>query len=133
MPRNKTITDDEIITIARTLFLKNGINASTRDIAKAAGISEAVIYQRFGTKEDFFFATMKLPKTELDSIFCIRAGKGKVVENLICISLRIVNYFREAMPVFLTLISHPSPKKQNQSQRVRRTGGPTQSRENVLF
>jgi hypothetical protein len=28
---------------------------------------------------------------------------------------------------------YPSPKKQNQSQRVRRTGGPTQSRENVLF
>jgi AcrR family transcriptional regulator len=79
MPRHKTITDDEIITVARTLFLKNGINASTRDIAKAAGISEAIIYQRFGTKENFFFAAMKLPETELD-----------------------------AMPVFLTIISHPS-------------------------
>ena len=108
MPRNKTITDDEIITIASTLFLKNGINASTRDIAKAAGISEAVIYQRFGTKEDFFFAAMELPKIELDSIFCIQTGEGKVIENLICISLQIINYFREAMPVFLTLISHPS-------------------------
>ena len=108
MPRNKTITDDEIITVARTLFLKEGINASTRNIAKVAGISEAVIYQRFGTKEDFFFTAMKLPKTQLDEIFCIQAGKGKVVENLVCISLRIVNYFREAMPVFLTLISHPS-------------------------
>jgi AcrR family transcriptional regulator len=53
MPRNKTITDDEILTVARTLFLKEGVNASTRDIAKQAGISEAVIYQRFGTKEDF--------------------------------------------------------------------------------
>ncbi|EKE96356.1 helix-turn-helix transcriptional regulator [Tolypothrix sp. LEGE 11397] len=35
------------------------MNASTRDIAKKAGISEAVIYQRFGTKEDLFFAAMK--------------------------------------------------------------------------
>ncbi len=108
MPRNKTISDDEIITIARTLFLKNGINASTRDIAKAVGISEAIIYQRFGTKEDFFFTAMELPKIELDSIFCIQMGEGKVVDNLICISLRIVDYFREAMPIFLTLISHPS-------------------------
>lgn len=108
MPRNKTITNDEIITVARTLFLENGINASTRDIAKAAGISEAVIYQRFGTKEDFFFAAMKLPETELDTIFSIQAGEGKVIENLVYMSLRIVDYFREAMPVFLTLISHPS-------------------------
>jgi AcrR family transcriptional regulator len=108
MPRHKTITDDEIITVARTLFLKNGINASTRDIAKAAGISEAVIYQRFGTKEDFFFAAMKLPETELDAIFSIQAGEGKAIENLVYMSLRIVDYFRKAMPVFLTLISHPS-------------------------
>ncbi len=108
MPRNKTITDDEIIKVARTLFLKNGINASTRDIAKAAGISEAVIYQRFGTKEDFFFTAMALPETKLDAIFCIQAGEGTVSENLVCMSLQIVDYFREAMPVFLTLISHPS-------------------------
>jgi AcrR family transcriptional regulator len=108
MPRNKTITDDEIITVARTLFLKNGINASTRDISKAAGISEAVIYQRFGTKEDFFFAAMKLPETELDAIFSIQAGEGKAIKNLVYMSLRIVDYFRNAMPVFLTLISHPS-------------------------
>jgi AcrR family transcriptional regulator len=108
MPRHKTITDDEIITVARTLFLKNGINASTRDIAKAAGISEAIIYQRFGTKENFFFAAMKLPETELDAIFSIQAGEGKAIKNLVYMSLRIVDYFRDAMPVFLTIISHPS-------------------------
>jgi AcrR family transcriptional regulator len=108
MPRNKTVSDDEIITVARILFLKNGIKASTKDIAKAAGISEAIIYQRFGTKEDFFFAAMKLPKTQLDIIFRIQAGEGKVAENLVDISLQILDYFREAMPVFLTLISHPS-------------------------
>lgn len=108
MPRNKTISDDEILAVARTVFLKEGVNASTRDIAKQAGISEAVIYQRFGTKEDFFFTAMKLPQARLDAIFCIRTGEGSVVNNLECMSLRIVDYFRELMPVFLTLISHPS-------------------------
>ena len=108
MPRKKTITDDEIIIVARTFFIKEGINASTRDIAKAAGISEAVIYQRFGTKEDFFFTAMQLPKTKLDEIFGIQAGEGEVIDNLVGVSLQIINYFREAMPVFLTLISHPS-------------------------
>ncbi len=108
MPRNKTITDEEILAVARKLFLDKGINTSTRDIAKGAGISEAVIYQRFGTKEDFFFAAMKLPKAELDAIFSIKVGEATVIENLEYMSLRIIDYFREVMPVFLTLISHPS-------------------------
>lgn len=108
MPRNKTITDDEILTVARSLFLKEGVNASTRDIAKKAGISEAVIYQRFGTKEDLFFASMKVPEAQLDSIFDIQPGKGEVVKNLEYMSMQIIDYFREVMPIFLTLISHPS-------------------------
>lgn len=108
MPRNKTITDDEILVVARSLFLKEGAIASTRDIAKKAGISEAVIYQRFGTKEDLFFAAMKLPKAQLDLIFDIQPGKGGVVENLEYMSMQIIDYFREVMPIFLTLINHPS-------------------------
>ncbi len=117
MPRKKTISDDEILAVARTVFLKEGVNASTRDIAKLAGISEAVIYQRFSTKEDFFFAAMKLPEARLDTIFCIQSGKGNVVENLDFVSLQIIDYFREVMPVFLTLISHPSFNMQTFLQR----------------
>lgn len=108
MPRSKTITDDEILTVARSLFLKEGVNASTRAIAKKAGISEAVIYQRFGTKQAFFFAAMKLPEAGLNKIFDTQPGEGQVVENIERISLKIIAYFREVMPVFLTLISHPS-------------------------
>jgi AcrR family transcriptional regulator len=119
MPRNKTITDDEILTVARILFLKEGVSASTRDIAKQAGISEAVIYQRFGTKEDLFFTAMKLPDARLDAIFHIQIGEGDVVENLECVSLQIVDYFREVMPVFLTLISHPSFNMQSFLERHR--------------
>lgn len=84
------------------------MNASTRDIAKKAGISEAVIYQRFGTKEDLFFAAMKLPEAQLDLIFDIQPGLGDVVKNLEYVSRKIIEYFREVMPIFLTLISHPS-------------------------
>lgn len=108
MARNKTITDEEILAVARSLFLKEGAKASTRTIAKIAGISEAVIFQRFSTKEDLFFAAMILPSAQLEAIFNIQPGEKQVTANLISVSLQIVNYFREVMPVFLALVSHPS-------------------------
>lgn len=108
MPRNKTVTDEEILAVARSLFLKDGVKASTRTLAKMAGISEAVIFQRFGTKEDLFFAAMVLPEAELEAIFDIHPGQQQVTANLELVSLKIVAYFREVMPVFLSLISHPA-------------------------
>jgi AcrR family transcriptional regulator len=108
MPRNKTISDDEILAVARSHFLQAGVGASTRKIAKAVGISEAVIFQRFGTKEDLFFAAMTLPAAQLENFLKAQAGEQSVVENLETASLQIMDYFREVMPVFLSLITHPS-------------------------
>lgn len=117
MPRNKTITDDEILAVARLFFLREGAKASTRILAKTAGISEAVIFQRFGTKEDLFFAAMVPPQAQLESIFKVQPGHQQVSTNLKLVSLQIVLYFREVMPVFLSLISHPSFDMQTFLQR----------------
>lgn len=108
MTRSKTVTDAEILAAARSLFLEVGVKASTRKIAKAAGISEGVIFQRFKTKEDLFFAAMVPPEARLDKIFRIPPGEGQVPENLKFMSLQIVDYFREVMPTFITLIGHPA-------------------------
>jgi AcrR family transcriptional regulator len=108
MPGRKTIADDDILTVARSFFLRDGINASTRTIAEEAGISEAVIFQRFGTKNNLFFAAMVPPKADLDSIFMNQPGKGSVVGNIERIALRLFDYFQQVMPVFVSLISHPS-------------------------
>ncbi|XZN93305.1 MAG: TetR/AcrR family transcriptional regulator [Microcoleus sp.] len=108
MPRHKTVTDEYILAVARSLFLKEGAKASTRTLAKMAGISEAVIFQRFGTKEDLFFAAMVPPEAQLEVIFSVQPGQKQVTTNLKSVSLQIVVYFREVMPVFLSLISHPS-------------------------
>lgn len=108
MPRNKTITNEEILAAARSLFLKEGAKASTRTLAKTVGISEAVIFQRFGTKEDLFFTAMVPPEAQLEAIFSVQLGENQVTTNLELISLQIVAYFRKVMPIFLSLISHPS-------------------------
>jgi AcrR family transcriptional regulator len=108
MPRRRTVSDEDLLRVARTAFLRDGINASTRTIAQEAGISEAVIFQRFGTKNDLFFAAMVPPAAELDTLFDIVAGRGSVVENVERVGVRLLDYFMEVMPVFIPLVSHPS-------------------------
>ena len=117
MTRSKTVSDEEILRAARSLFLEAGIKASTKEIAKTAGISEAVIFQRFKTKEELFFAAMVPPSAQLDKIFNVQPGDNQIPENLELISLQIVEYFREVMPVFLTLIGHPAFNMQTFLQR----------------
>jgi AcrR family transcriptional regulator len=112
MPRPRTISDEDILAVARVLFLTDGTGASTRVIAKEAGISEAILFQRFGTKERLFFAAMVPPPAKLDEIFNAVPGKGKVTENLQEILLRLLDYFRQVMPLFVTLVSHRSFKFQ---------------------
>ena len=82
-----------------------------------AGISEAVIFQRFGTKENLFFAAMVPPEAQLESIFNVPPDHKQVDTNLKSVSLKIVAYFREVMPIFLSLISHPSFDMQTFLQR----------------
>src|SRR5262245_49808259 len=68
MGRQKTITADEVLRIARNLFRKQGHTVTTREIAHAAGISEAVLYQRFASKDELFFAAMHPRGPDLEQL-----------------------------------------------------------------
>lgn len=107
MGRKKTISDAELLEAARAVFVEKGIGASTKEIAKRAGISEGVIFQRFQTKEDLFFAAMIPPTSgEVRSLLEGEKLHGKALfEHLIC---ALTSYFRTILPTLIPLISHPS-------------------------
>ncbi|NER46832.1 MAG: TetR/AcrR family transcriptional regulator [Symploca sp. SIO1B1] len=99
MGRLPIITNEEILEAAREVFLAQGYTASTLDIAQKAGISEGSIFKRFPTKEKLFLAAMGIPErpewlAELDLL----SGKGNLKENLITLSLQIIEFFREVLP-----------------------------------
>ncbi|MEE2787926.1 MAG: TetR/AcrR family transcriptional regulator [Myxococcota bacterium] len=48
--RPKSITDDELISVARAVFVEHGASASTNTIAQKAGVSQATLFKRFGSK-----------------------------------------------------------------------------------
>ena len=56
-PRTRT-TDPEILDAARAVFLEFGSDATTAAVAARAGISEALVFKRFHTKEALFERAM---------------------------------------------------------------------------
>jgi AcrR family transcriptional regulator len=107
MGRRKLVEDDELLAVAREVFVEQGIAASTREIARRAGTSEAVIYQRHPTKAHLFFAAMVPPASNVEDLFAAPAHDLSVVEQLERIALGMMRYFREVAPILLQLVTHP--------------------------
>jgi AcrR family transcriptional regulator len=108
MGRRKRVGDDALLAVAREVFVEKGIAASTRDIARRAGISEAVIYQRHPTKAHLFFAAMVPPALNVEALLSAPAHDRSVVEQLEGIALGMMTYFREVVPILLRLVTHPA-------------------------
>src|SRR5262245_48299735 len=108
MGRQKTITDDKVLHIARNLFRKHGHTATTREIAQAAGISEAVLYQRFGSKDELFFAAMHPQGPDLEQLLGPMDPPGDALDYLRAVVGRLGEHFAEVIPLALHVITHPS-------------------------
>jgi len=105
MGRPKTISDDDLLAIARVEFLRNGAFGSTREIAKRAGISEAGLFKRYSTKAQLFLAALAPPTPGIEPVIerawaakSARAGTHLIAEALL-------DYFRVAIPMILPLIT----------------------------
>lgn len=66
----------QIVKVATQLFAKNGFKGTTtREIAKKAGISEAVIFKHFSRKEDLY-------KAIIDSRCSEGTGQSRLISHL---------------------------------------------------
>jgi AcrR family transcriptional regulator len=106
MARTKSIRDEDLLRSAREVFVKEGFAASTKTIARRAGVSEGVLFQRFSTKEELFFAAMIPPPADLSELFQRPHTDG--YQAFSAVTLAMLDYFRATLPVLITLISHPS-------------------------
>ena len=59
MGRPKTLTDEEILRRARPVFLSRGLEARTRDVAAAVGLTWGAIALRFRSKRALFEHAME--------------------------------------------------------------------------
>jgi AcrR family transcriptional regulator len=107
MGRRRTISDERLLAAARAAFVERGPAASTREIARRARISEGVIFQRFGTKTELFFAAMVPPALNLRSGSSKATPPAEALRRIESLVRRLIEYFREATPVLGPLMTHP--------------------------
>ncbi len=105
MARPPSITDEELLRHARAVFLDHGIRATAVDVAHRAGVSEALVFKRFGTKDELFRKSMQaeLSPDEIGWLADLdaRIGRGDLRTHLFEIGMAAVRFFRKLMPLIM--------------------------------
>jgi AcrR family transcriptional regulator len=111
MARPPKITTAEILAAARQVFLAQGSNASTLLIAETAGISEASIFKRFGTKQALFLAAMGITEVrEWVDVLAQATPTAAIKAELIEICGQMLDFYQEVMPrMFMMMTQGNSP------------------------
>lgn len=107
MARTRSISNEQILDAAREIFMEQGIEAKTSDIARHAGVSEGTIFARFKTKEALFVEAMAMPQmpgwmATLDE----RVGEGDIREQIEGLANQMLDFFMELIPKINMAMSH---------------------------
>ena len=105
MGRPRTIRDADILDAARALFRERGHAVPTREIAQAAGVSQAVLYQRFPSKTELFFAAMSPETPDIDAL--LGTPFVPTPAYLEAVTKRLLAYFEQSLPTVVQLLAHP--------------------------
>jgi AcrR family transcriptional regulator len=101
MPRPTSISHEKIISVAREVFLEKGMQATTAEVARRAGVAEGTIFYKFKTKYELFKAAMTtgLDEPEFVTKLAATVGTGDVRENLETAIREGIAFFRSILPL----------------------------------
>ena len=102
---------DRILDAAAHVMGTIGLaRSTTREIARQAGYSEAMLYKSFRTKEEIFLAVLKerVPGlTPLLGELPGRVGKSDVGRTVDELALTAVRFYRRSFPIAASLFAEP--------------------------
>ena len=100
--------EEKILKAALQLFSEKGYKgATTKALARKAGINEALIYRHFSEKSELYTAILqrKLKDTEQDFLPELQAGLDQPFEEgLYYLAQRIVSRFKKDQPFFRMML-----------------------------
>jgi len=105
-------TRDRMLDAAAHVMRTRGLaRATTKEIAKAAGYSEAALYKHFRDKTDLFLAVlgerMPSPLATVLATLGTRAGEGDVAETLEEVARAAIAFYRHGFPMAASLFAEP--------------------------
>ncbi|WP_328873236.1 TetR/AcrR family transcriptional regulator [Streptomyces sp. NBC_00287] len=117
-----------ILDAAHELMLTVGLaRATTKEIAKAAGCSEAALYKYFDSKEELFVRvlTERLPRlTPLLSSLTAEPGAGTLQDNLTRIAREAALFYEQSFPIAASLHAEAQLKRRHDDALRKIGAGP---------
>ncbi|HWM84546.1 MAG TPA: helix-turn-helix domain-containing protein [Kofleriaceae bacterium] len=99
MPRPRQVSDDEILRVARECIIERGPTVSTAAIARLAGVSQGVLFQRFGTKDEMVRAALATPAAPAWTELARSGPDGRPArEQMSELAVAIHGFFDEMVP-----------------------------------
>lgn len=130
-----TDTRERILDAAADVMSRRGLpGATTKEIARAAGCSEALLYKHFADKEELFLAVLR---DRLPSLLALlkglpgRAGERTVGELLTEVVEQAVPFFADGMPITSSLFARADLAAKQQAWLLERGAGPQRGNEAV--
>jgi AcrR family transcriptional regulator len=108
--RPPSIDGQQLLAVARQVFLERGIRATTLEVAKRAGVSEGAVFHRFKSKEGLFSAAMDFDHEEAPNLLLKALGEVEGLElrdALVKVSTAILDVGRVALPIMMMSWSNP--------------------------
>lgn len=108
-----------IVDAAHSLMLTIGLaRTTTKEIARAAGCSEAALYKHFASKEELFVTVLRerLPRlTPLLDELTAEPQCHSVEENLTEIARRAALFYEQSFPIAASLYADPPLKRRHEA------------------
>jgi len=97
-------TRERILAAATRIMREQGYaRATTKEIARAAGFSEAALYKHFRDKTEIFLAVLSTQSPPLD--LAGQAGKSTVRANLTRFTRAAIAFYAESFPIAASVFS----------------------------
>lgn len=129
-------TRDRMLDAAAHVMRTRGLaRATTKEIAKEAGYSEAALYKHFRDKTDLFLGVLqeRVPANlgELLAGLGERAGRGELRPTLVEIATVATDFYTETFPIAASLFSEPDLLSAHRAALRERGAGPQVVRDSL--
>jgi len=115
-----------IVDAAHELMVGIGLaRVTTKEIARAAGCSEAALYKYFSSKEELFVTVLseRLPKLG-PLLKHMEPGEGDIGQNLTEVARRAALFYQQTFPMAASLYAEPQLKRRHEAVMREMDTGP---------